>query len=30
MVDEGHLAHYQRELAAFTEQQSALARLLGW
>ena len=30
MVDDGHLAHYQRELAAFTEQQSALARLLGW
>jgi hypothetical protein len=30
MVDEGHLTHYQRELAAFTEQQPALARLLGW
>jgi Phosphotransferase enzyme family len=30
MVAEGHLAHYQRELAAFQEQQPALARLLGW
>jgi hypothetical protein len=30
MVDEDHLAHYQRELAAFRAQQPALARLLGW
>lgn len=30
MVDEGHLAHYQRELVAFREQQPALMHLLGW
>jgi Ser/Thr protein kinase RdoA (MazF antagonist) len=30
MVDDGHLAHYQRELAAFREHQPALARQLGW
>ena len=30
MVDEGHLAYYQRELAAFHAQQPTLARLLGW
>jgi Phosphotransferase enzyme family len=30
MVDEGHLAYYQRELAAFHVQQPVLARLLGW
>lgn len=28
MVDEGHLAYYQRELAAFRAQEPALARLL--